>query len=317
MPARTARRKAQNAAQRRWNTNSTEPGDVKDRSAETTKSISPQTKDKPRSSASLKKLGHVLEEKKIVESPRKNTDEAAGYRFRHVTNEHNMLQAVHNKCKGKLKIEEENDKRMGLDSVLKISCEVCELEFTTQSSFQSIPGTWMPQDAKDINNRAVYALTEMGCSRGELLTFCEMMDIPVASGPSTMWENRVSAIKNATKSCADLLLDENRKELFILYDADGKKLLKIPVTYDGTWMTRGWSSSVGVGFILSVDTGKPLDFAIRVNYCQQCRFCPYKKGSPKYLRWYRMHKNTCKYDIMNSKNMEADMAMELREKSTG
>ena len=71
MPARTARRKAQNAAQRRWNTNSTEPGDVKDRSAETTKSISPQTKDKPRSSASLKKLRHNLEEKKIVESPRK------------------------------------------------------------------------------------------------------------------------------------------------------------------------------------------------------------------------------------------------------
>ena len=111
-----------------------------------------------------------------------------------------------------------------------------------------------------------------------------------------MWKKRVAAIKDAGSKCGNKILKANRRELFNYYSVDDQNRLVVPFTYDDTWMTCGWSSSVGVGFVLSVDTGKPLDFAIRVNYCQQCSFCSYKKGSQKYIRWYRHHRNKCKLD---------------------
>ena len=245
----------------------------------------------------------------------KTTDELAGYRLRHVVNEHRMLQAVHNKCKGELIISEDPSKRMGLDSVIVITCDQCELEYVCQSSYQSKPGTWMPQDAMDINTRIVYALTEMGCSLKELRTFCAIMDLPISSVSPTMWNDRVTKINCAVKMRAEKVLEANRRELFSIYSVDAKNRLIIPVTFDGTWMTRGWKSHVGVGFILSVDTGKPIAFAIRINYCQQCHFCPYKKGTTKYIRWFRRHKNQCTFDKVGSKNMEADIAIELWQKS--
>ena len=220
-----------------------------------------------------------MTEDKIYESPIKNAENAHGYRFRHIRNEEHMLQAVHNKCKGKLKIIENKTNRMGLDAVLEITCDNCGLDYTTQSSHQTLPGHWLPRDSEDLNNRIVYAMTEMGCSKTELTTLCEILDLPVAGCSPTMWKNRVETIKEAVKKCANSVLEANRRELFNYYELDDQNRLVVPVTYDGTWMTRGWSSSVGVGFVLSVDTGKPLDFPVRVNYCQICRFCKYKKGS--------------------------------------
>ena len=82
---------------------------------------------------------------------------------------------------------------MGLDSVVMITCGQCELEYVSQSSYQSKPGTWMPPDALDINTRIFCALAEMGCSLREPRTFCAIMDIPISSVSPTM-RDRVAKI---------------------------------------------------------------------------------------------------------------------------
>ena len=268
-------------------------------------------------SASKRKLGHVLNEADIAYSPMKNLKDSSGYRFLQTSNFLDLVKVVHNKCRGNIEITELNEKRMGVDSVLTITCDGCDLEYVTQSSKQQVPGTWRPQDSVDINTRLVYALTEMGCSKKQMETFCSIMDIPVTSCARTMWEKRVRAIHGAHRRVTEKLFRENREELLQHYppDADGK--IYIPVTYDATWMTRGYNSTVGVGFVMSLDTGKPLDASVKVNYCQQCNFCSYKKHTRKYRQWLRLHKPNCKFDDINSKEMEAVIAEELWRRSQG
>ena len=267
------------------------------------------------SSASFTKIGDVLKEPKITETPVKNVADQTGHFIINFKNLMDMMKHLHIPCTGKLCVETNSDKRRGLDCVIHITCDKCQLNYTTQSSCQSEPGTYKRKDSQDLNNRAVYAVTEMGCSQEELKTFCEIVDIPVSACSKTMWQNRVNQISSAVKDVTAKSLAENRQELFDIYPKDEDGNIHVRVTSDASWMTRGWSSKVGVAFVMSMDTGKPLDVAVRVNYCQQCHFCKFKKSSARYKRWYRIHKPNCKYDNVQSKAMEADMAEELWTKS--
>ena len=267
-------------------------------------------------SASKRKLGHVLDEDDIQYTPLKNAEECSGYRFMEISNFVDIIKSVHNFCRGNIKVTEMNNKRMGVDSVLQISCDECHLDYVTQSSKQKNPGSWRPQDSTDLNTRMVYALTEMGCSKKQMHTFCSIMDIPATKSSRTMWENRINTIHDAHRHVTQEIFRKNREELFQIYTADEDGNIYIPVTYDVTWMTRGYSSTVGVGFVMSLDTGKPLDAATKVNYCQQCTFCPHKKHSRKYEQWYRLHKPNCTYDNVTSKGMEPCIAEELWERSS-
>ena len=52
----------------------------------------------------------------------------------------------------------------------------------------------------------------------------------------------------------------------------------IAVTYDGTWMRRGFSSLHGAFLAISWDTGKVLDYEVLSRYCQQCTSFKRKLG---------------------------------------
>lgn len=68
----------------------------------------------------------------------------------------------------------------------------------------------------------------------------------------------------------------------------------IAVCYDGTWMTRGHSSHVGVGTVVELFTGYVLDYVVLSNFCLGCENGP-KPGSEDYDEWKSSHqcqKNT-------------------------
>lgn len=50
----------------------------------------------------------------------------------------------------------------------------------------------------------------------------------------------------------------------------GEGLLDIDVSYDGTWMTRGHKSHIGVGFVVECNTGFVLELEVLSNYCIVC-----------------------------------------------
>lgn len=68
----------------------------------------------------------------------------------------------------------------------------------------------------------------------------------------------------------------------------------IAVSYDGTWMTRGHSSHIGIGAVIELFTGYVSDYVVLSNFCLGCEVGP-KPDSDGYAEWKVTHqcqKNT-------------------------
>ena len=72
---------------------------------------------------------------------------------------------------------------------------------------------------------------------------------------------------------------------------DEKGILDIAVSYDGSWQKRGHSLHNGVGVVIDLLTGLPIDFAVLCNFCNQCLKAP-PKDDPSYNNWLEEHKKS-------------------------
>ena len=54
--------------------------------------------------------------------------------------------------------------------------------------------------------------------------------------------------------------------------------IDIDCSYDGTWMTRGYKSLIGVGFVVDVNTGVVVDFEVVSSFCKACSTMRKKLG---------------------------------------
>ena len=66
-------------------------------------------------------------------------------------------------------------------------------------------------------------------------------------------------------------------------EPDENGVVNIDVSFDGTWLTRGHQSHIGVGFIIEVCTGIIVDFEVLRNHCKVCEIDKSRK--------HRCHKN--------------------------
>ena len=94
------------------------------------------------------------------------------------------------------------------------------------------------------------------------------------------------------KACRNLISmcrsdDENNEIYHENYKSDAKNSVPVAVTIDGTWQMRyGFSSLLGVVFIISVDTGEVLDFEVKCKHCFECRVHgKWDENSDKYKSW--------------------------------
>ena len=76
--------------------------------------------------------------------------------------------------------------------------------------------------------------------------------------------------ENMMKEAAQRLfvyIENNSPENIML--CNEKSVAKVAVTVDGTWQKRGFSSKIGVVFIISVDTGEVLDAMVKSLECHE------------------------------------------------
>ena len=83
----------------------------------------------------------------------------------------------------------------------------------------------------DVNRRLVYTIIELGCGFEGLAILSSIMNMPCL-----------------TKSAYYKQLES----ILAVLEVD------IPVSFDGTWAKRGFTSLNGVVFVISVDTGEVL-----------------------------------------------------------
>ncbi|KAK3770025.1 hypothetical protein RRG08_043187 [Elysia crispata] len=71
--------------------------------------------------------------------------------------------------------------------------------------------------------------------------------------------------------------------------AEPQTLMDIVVSYDGSWLTRGHTSLIGVGCVIHVLTGLVLDAHVMSSYCQSCenKKTLQKEDADKFAVWER------------------------------
>ncbi|XP_077503578.1 uncharacterized protein LOC144114016 [Amblyomma americanum] len=87
----------------------------------------------------------------------------------------------------------------------------------------------------------------------------------------------------------------------------------IAMCYDGTWMTRGHSSHIGVGAVVELFTGYVLDYVLLSNFCLGCETGP-KLNTGGYELW-RSHHECQKNTNCKAGQMEVEAGKILFERS--
>lgn len=95
-----------------------------------------------------------------------------------------------------------------------------------------------------------------------------------------------------------------------IYDSDAG-ILDIDVSYDGSWMTRGHSSHIGVGFVIECHTGFVIDMEVLSNDCVKCTQKKNNLTSAEFDAWKAGHTNCKKNFDGKSGAMEGAAAVKL------
>lgn len=121
---------------------------------------------------------------------------------------------------------------------------------------------------KDINRRSVFAANEVGLGREGIAAICRALNMPPPVAP-TAWAAHEDELYKQNLVVINEELEKNRCELKELFQRGSSQShqcnLPVSVSFDGTWAKRGFTSNHGVGFVISTDTGKVLDYSVVSN----------------------------------------------------
>ena len=154
-------------------------------------------------------------------------------------------------------------------SVIPVSCHSW---FSTgqHNVSDKVPRT---MQGKDINRRSVFAANEVGLGREGIAAICEALNMPPPVAP-TSWAAHEDELYKENLVVINEQLEKNRCELKELFQGDSSQShqcnLPVSVSFDGTWAKRGFTSNHGVGFVISTDTGKVLDYSVVSKACSAC-----------------------------------------------
>ena len=136
-------------------------------------------------------------------------------------------------------------------------------------------------------NRDV-VMASLRCDMGpyKLNNWCESMNLS-SINPST-FSKYSKEFYSLNNKAADLLfikagelVKEMQRELFPMLEREGlpdvpiqegtpADPIQIPVSFDGTWNRRGFSSLVGIGCVIDHLTGLVIDAHVMSKHCQTC-----------------------------------------------
>ncbi|GFS01778.1 hypothetical protein ElyMa_006430500 [Elysia marginata] len=203
--------------------------------------------------------------------------------------------------------------RKGLAIKLQLYCSFCAK--IINSDFTS---TRTPDKSFRVNESAVSSSLLCGFGPYTFNKLCEHLDLPGIHQKS--FNNRAKSFYDSSKDI-EVALQQKTVHLVRQQHAQVKSLnladdeiLDIAVSYDGSWMTRGHSSMIGIGCVIDVLTGYVVDFHVMSSFCQTCAKTgqKLKESNPRaYTQWYEKHKLHCDINYSGSAGMMETHAAEL------
>ena len=191
-----------------------------------------------------------------------------------------------------LTLMENTISRKGCASELRVFCQNCGWRnefYTSKKQSKSF----------EVNRRLVYSMRSLGKGHSGAKKFCTMMNMPPPSTAKPFSKSSKTITKHikmiAKKSMADAAADIRKSA-----NAQETDVISCPVSCDGTWQRRGFSSLNGCVMIMSIDTGKVLDTEALSRCCKQCQQHSHlDKESEEYRLWKADHTN-CKANFKGS-----------------
>ena len=125
-----------------------------------------------------------------------------------------------------------------------------------------------------INREAVYSSLSSGMGATRFKNLCEQFNISCMHHKT--FQNHAEELYNLTpdlrrlvfQRAVEIVRHEHLKLDFI--EQDHGDILNIAVSYDGSWLTRGHTSLIGVGSVIDVLTGLVLDTHVMSTFCHVC-----------------------------------------------
>jgi hypothetical protein len=148
------------------------------------------------------------------------------------------------------------------------------------------------------------------------------MNMPCISKPA--YQQQMESILVCLEDEANEEMKDAAKELeeIMTSNATGDAedgVLDVAVSFDGTWAKRGFASLTGILFVISVDTGKVLDYYCLSKACQKCALKKSKcKDDSEFQTWQVKHLGDGECHINfegSSPAMECDGAVTLWKRS--
>ncbi|KAL7644095.1 UNVERIFIED_CONTAM: hypothetical protein RMT77_004918 [Armadillidium vulgare] len=122
-------------------------------------------------------------------------------------------------------------------------------------------------------------------------------------------ENSLAVIEQLVEKMKDQAADIVKRHYISIGTEYQEGLMNIEVSFDGTWLTRGYGSLIGLGFVVDVETGIILDYHILSKYCNSCTQFKRKKhlNEEEKQAWKEQHKEKC---LANHEKEKSSSSME-------
>ncbi|GBN67411.1 hypothetical protein AVEN_253386-1 [Araneus ventricosus] len=204
--------------------------------------------------------------------------------------------------------------RYGLSHKIKVECDVCkQLETETYTSQRMTKSDGTLRKTFDINMRVAQAFLGFGKGYLALEIFCMYTNMHLMSGRifNRYKKFLLDSITYSSTKIIQKVRNKIRKEYGISYTHE---FADIAVSFDGTWLTRGHTSQIGVGCVIDILTGYVIDYEVMSKHCTKCEYAKTNLGekSAEYSIWYDGHKTSCSINhIGTSGAMEMAAAYKL------
>lgn len=211
-------------------------------------------------------------------------------------------------CKKTLSVQ--HGTKLGLAVKLVLLCASCGPIHSPWSSSRKSEGR-----AFEVNLRAMQAIKSIGKGPTALNDFWATMNVSHRGiHQKTYQEHLKKTFKPGAEEAAQNIFADAVLAVKDVYSKmQPSSPNNITVVYDGTWLTRGHSSHIGVGCIIEFYTGLVLDCTVLSNFCLGCCQQP-AESDPNFVTWAEKHQCQKNTDV-GSGQMEVEAALTLFRRS--
>ncbi|GFS55440.1 uncharacterized protein TNCV_1627141 [Trichonephila clavipes] len=184
----------------------------------------------------------------------KNTSAIGNYILVDFNQVNNLLRSAKCQYCEKQTLKLELGAKLGFSYNLKLLCSNCDENKTVvNTSLKSV------QTSHDVNLRITQAFSHIGKGYSAIEKFCMVMNIDPFS--STTYGKCARRLDNAYTLASENIFAEIHREIKNVYE-NGAEVTDLSVSFDGTWLTRGHTSLIGVGCVIDMLTGYVVDFEV-------------------------------------------------------